>query len=436
MKKNYKVFNTIIGYDDIKENLIRIIDVLNNQEKYKKIGSRIPHGLLLHGKPGTGKTSIAKEFLDNCNRKSFIIRKNKSDGDFINYLNNVFKKAIDNQPAIILLDDLDKFSEEEEDTKNKEEFVAIQSLIDSVKDEDIFIIATANNIDLLPDSLLRAGRFDIKIRIDNPNEKDSFKIFEYYLSNKSISKDVNVKNISYILTGSSCADLEKVCNQAGIYAVYNNKKEIHMNDLLRASLEYAYNTSIEDLNKEDTYTINVAYHEAGHALIGELLEPNSVQFITTLKTDSDTRGLTKYRNNDNYWDDISFMINRIKTLLAGKAATEVVFNTCDTGVGSDLRRAYYIAERVIDDYCMIGFDSKILYLPSVSEIIKQNKDINISELVEKYYYEVKELLIQNRKALDTLAKELFDKKILFQSEIRNLLKKIINKESVNYVQYR
>ncbi len=426
MKKNYKAFSTIIGYDDIKKDLIRIIDVLNNQEKYKKIGSRIPHGLFLYGKPGTGKTSISKEFLDNCNRKSYIVRKNKSDGEFINSLNKVFKEAIDNQPAIILLDDLDKFSEEDEDIKNKEELVAIQSLIDDIKDEDIFVIATANDIEALPKSLLRAGRFDIQIKIDNPNEKDSFKIFKYYLSNKNISKDVDVKNISYILTGSSCADLEKVCNQAGIYAVYNNEKEIHMNDLLRASLEYAYNTSINDLNKDDNYTINVAYHEAGHALVGELLEENSVQFITTLKTNSDTRGLTKYRSNDNYWDDITFMINRAKTLLAGKAATEIIFNTCDTGAGSDLRRAYYIAERLIDNYCMVGFNSKTLYPPSDSESVKQNRDMNISKLIEKYYYDVKELLIKNRKALDALAKELFDKKILFQSEIKNLLKEFIN----------
>lgn len=414
-----KMFNDIIGYDDIKNNLKRIIDVLNNKEKYKELGSTIPHGLLLYGNPGVGKTSISQSFLSHCDRKSFIIRKTKSDGEFINYLNTIFKKAENSQPSIILLDDLDKFSENDARTNN-EEYVTVQSLIDSVKDKDVFIIATANDKSVLPESLLRAGRFDIQIKIDNPNEKDFFEILKYYLSNKKISKDVNLKKISYIIQSSSCADLEKICNQAGIYAGYNNKKEIDMEDLLKASLEFAYKTSIEDFDKKDKYTMNVAYHEAGHALIGELLEPGSVLFATTLKTNSNTRGMTIFHNNDNYFDDIKFMKNRLKSLLAGKACIEVVYQRCDVGCNSDLHRVYNIARRFVDNYCMFGFDSWIENYEETSEKIKQTKDEKANELIANCYQEVKKLLIEKRSILDILAKKLYNKNILFKDEISEI----------------
>ena len=400
-----EIFDNIIGYDDIKITLKRIIDVLNNPEKYKKLGTSIPKGLLLYGPPGLGKTSISDEFINNTDRKIYTIRKTKTDGAFVKYLNQVFKEAEDKQPAIILLDDLDKFSDKE--YRDAEEYVAVQSLIDNIKDKDVFVVATANNINKLPNSLLRSGRFDIKIKIDNPNEEDSFKIIKHYLKMKKISDDVNIKNISYILNGSSCADLEKVCNQASIYAGFLDKKTIGMDELVRASLELKYNNmNVESIDKDDKYVLNTAYHEAGHALIGELLEPGSVSFITVAKTDSDTKGITMYHNNDYYFYDIGFMENRVKTILAGKAATEIVYGTCDTGSKSDIHRVYDIVERFVDDYCMIDFNSWVRHTEETSEKVKQSKDDNINKLITNYYNEVKEILIKNRPTLDKLAKAL------------------------------
>ena len=417
MNEKEEIFDNIIGYDDIKNTLKTIVDMLNNSEKYKKLGCNIAHGLLLYGPPGTGKTNIAKEILDNVNRKVYIIRKNKSDGNFIDYVSDMFEKAKENQPSIILLDDLDKFSEAELKSNN-EEFVAIQSLIDDIKEEEIFVIATANDIKVLPSSLKRAGRFDVKIEIDNPKDEDAFKIFSHYLKDKKIDKDVNIKNISYILTNCSCAELEKVCNQAGIYAGYKNKESIGMNDLLRAALELKYDTNIEDINVEDNYAINTAYHEAGHALIGELLEPNSISFITITKNDSNTKGFTIFHNNDDYYSDFKFMENRVKSLLAGKAATEIVYNTCDVGSKSDLERAYNIVERFVESYCMLDFNSWIIYSNEASERVKDSKYSNINNLINSYYNEVKNMLIDNRSKLDALAYELKDKKILFKDEIK------------------
>ena len=417
MKK--ELFKNIVGYDNTKKTLERLIDVLNNQEKYKKLGSTIPHGLFLYGPPGLGKTTFSKEILKNVNRKTYTIRKTKSDGSFIDYMTNIFNKAKENQPSIILLDDLDKFAEDN-NTKNAEEFVTVQSLIDNIKNEDIFVIATANNRHILPDSLLRSGRFDIKIEIDYPTRKESFDILKHYLKNKKIDKDVNIKNISYILECRSCADFEKVCNQAGIYAGFKNKEKIGNNELLRAALELTYDTNIEELDKEDKYALNTAYHEAGHAIVGECLEPGSVSFISIARTDSETKGITKYHKNDNYFDDITFMENRIITLLAGKAATEIIYNKCDTGTESDIRRAYDITARLIDDYCKLDFYS-FYRGESTSEKVKENKLENINKSVEKYYIKAKEILIENKSKLDKLAIELKNKKILFQEEIQNII---------------
>ena len=421
MKNNRELFKDIIGYDDIKKTLKRTIDVLNNQEKYKKLGSTIPHGLFIYGPPGTGKTSLSLEIIDNVKMKPYIIRKTKSDGSFIDYLNQIFEEAKNNQPAIILLDDLDKFSENEEKT-NSEEFVAVQALIDDTKNKNIFVIATANDKKVLPPSLIRSGRFDIKISVDNPDEKDSLKIIEYYLKGKKLAKDVNIKNISYILSNPSCADLEKICNQAGIYAGYKNKKEIGMDELIRAALEWAYSTNLEDIEEDNEYLINIAYHEAGHALIGELLEPGIVSFITVAENDSNTGGITILHNNDNYFYDIKFMKNKVKTLLGGKAATEIVFNTCDVGSNSDLRRVYSIVRRFVDDYCMLGFDSWLYSFDETSEKVKESKDNKTNKLVLDYYTEVKELLLKNRYTLDVLANILKEKKILFHDEIEEIFK--------------
>lgn len=419
-----ELFSNIIGYDDVKKTLKTIVDVLNNEDKYKELGCNIAHGLLLYGSPGTGKTSIANEILDNAlNRKKYIIRKTKSDGDFMDYMSEIFEEAVKNQPSIILLDDIDKYAENDNHS-NKEEYVTVQSLIDDMKYEDVFVIATANDYSCLPDSLVRAGRFDIQIEIDNPKEEDAIKIFDYYLKNKKIGKDVNAKDISCILTDSSCAELEKVCNQAGIYAGFRNKTEIEMEDLIRASLELKYKASIEDFNQDDNYSIETAYHEAGHALIGEYLEPGLISFVTIVKSNSKTKGMTIYHDNEDYFRDIVFMQNRVKMLLAGKATTEVVFNKCDTGSESDLNRAYLIVQRIVDEYCFYDFNSSVnraVRSNDVSERVKENKETSVNKLIKDYYNEVKSILIEKRELLDKLASQLNNKKILFQDEIRGII---------------
>ena len=178
-------FDKVIGYESVKKEIIRVCDVVKNGEKYRKLGVKLPNGLLLYGRPGLGKTLIANCFIEESGRKSYVCRKDLPRDEFIKYLKDTFDKAKENAPSIILLDDFDKFANQDKDHCNAEEYITIQSCIDDIKGYDVFVIATANELSLVPDSLLRAGRFDSIIEITKPKGDDIEKIIRYYLTSKS-----------------------------------------------------------------------------------------------------------------------------------------------------------------------------------------------------------------------------------------------------------
>ena len=145
-------FKSIVGYKEIKLELSRILDQLINPEKYAALGVTEPHGLLLHGVPGVGKSTMAQCLVDACGRRAFVCRKDKSNGDFVNEIVRVFDEAAEAAPSVILLDDIDKFANEDECHSDSEEFVTVQACIDKVKDKRVFVVATVNNMRKLPNS--------------------------------------------------------------------------------------------------------------------------------------------------------------------------------------------------------------------------------------------------------------------------------------------
>lgn len=423
MKDN---FQNIIGYEPIKKSLNRILDIITNPEKYRELGVHIPHGLLLSGEPGIGKSSLAKDFIKATKRKSYLIRKTKSNGSFIDSMNDIFKEAKQNIPSIIFLDDLDKFSDTDRDNTNAEEYITIQSLIDSVSDEDVFIIATANDTRFLPDSLLRAGRFDNQFKLEVPTGEEASRIIAHYLRNKKVAKDVCVSDISQILKKQSCAVLEKVVNEAGIIAGYQNRNEITQEDMINASLSKMYDVSLDCRVNNSNYLLETAYHEAGHALVAELLEPSSISFISAVDYDTNLKGFTLYKENKDYLRDFIFQENRVKALLAGKAATELVYGKVDVGSNNDFNKAYSICEKMVDDYTMYGFDTHI-YNHEYSNNIKATIENKITAIINIYYKEVMAILRNNRILLDKIANELSIRGILFSHDI-NEIKESVRKE--------
>ena len=410
-----KEFDRIIGYASVKTELERLTDVLLNTEKYFKLGVSLPSGLLLHGEPGVGKTTLAGCFIKACGRKTFTCRKSKSNGDFLSEITRTFEEAKKAAPSIVFLDDMDKFANGDEMHRNAEEYVTVQSCIDGVKGQNVFVLATANDLNNLPHSLLRAGRFDKIIEIESPTGKEAEQIISYYLGKKRFVADVDVREIARILDGKSCADLETVINEAGILAGFAGRESIDMDDIIRACMRVIFNAPESLDNYSDEVLEKIAYHEAGHAVVAEILEPGSVNIVSVCTHDSRTGGITSLYQSREYFTSKHYMENRVRTLLGGRAGTEVRYGEVDVGANSDINRAFGIVERFVDDYCSTGFDR--FAMSDSSSATLERKEMQIYSEMERYYAETRKILIRNRELLDKLAKVLVEKKTVIAREI-------------------
>lgn len=417
MKHN--VFESVIGYVDIKLELSRILDQMVNPDKYAVLGVTETHGLLLHGAPGVGKSTFAQCFLAGSGRNTYVCRKDKPNGDFVKEISRVFDEAAENAPAVILLDDLDKFANEDEGHRDAEEFVTVQACIDRVKDKQVFVVATANNIHKLPESLTRPGRFDHVLQIHCPEGKDAQEIVAHYLSKKPFVADMDMRRIGRLLEGRSCAELESVVNLAGTYAAYDGRAQVEMQDMRKAILRHVFEAP-EKSNADERSLPLVACHEAGHALVAELLEPDSVDLVTVLNHDSQAAGITALYRDEGYFHSKRLMEIRVMVLLAGKAATEICYGTVDTGTISDMRRAFDIVHRFVDDYCSYGFD-KFVYTRDPSNEVRARRDAQVATEMDRYYTQVRQLLIENRSKLETLTARLVAAKTLMGDEVQNII---------------
>ncbi len=411
-----KEFDKIIGYGDVKAELEKLCDIMVNSEKYKNLGVTTPGGLLLHGDPGVGKTLMANCLIKASGRKSFILHKDKPNGDFVNEIKRVFDDARANAPSIIFLDDLDKFANEDRYHRNAEEYVTVQSCIDECKGCDVFVLATANDYDNLPDSLCRAGRFDKVIEVKNPRGDDAVEIVRYYLSQKNYVGDIDAKEIARILNGNSCAELETVINQAGIYAGYAGKQTIEMDDMIKACMDVIFDCSESARDMRPAADIErLAYHEAGHVVITELLEEGSTTLVSICNHGGNIDGVAAYYQNESYFYYKKYMENRVMGLLGGKAATEVKYGETDVGCRNDLDRAFEIAKRFADAYCSTSFDR--WETENSSQALIERKEMQKTVEVEHLYAKTRKLLILNREFLDKVASALIEKKTLIARDI-------------------
>ena len=253
-------FDKIIGYEEVKMELKRFSDVLKHPEKYKKLGVTIPSGILLCGDPGLGKTLMARCFIAETGCRVFTLRKEKPNGDFVNQIKATFEEAKSEAMSIVFLDDMDKFANEDNIHKDAEEYVAVQSCIDDCKGFNVFVFATINDQYCLPDSLLRAGRFDKVLEVDVPKGRDAEKIIEQFIGQKKIMGKIDIQEIARLMEGCSCAELETVINEAGIYAGFAGREKIDQEDIVKACMRMLFE-SPECISPIDTAgTRNIAIH--------------------------------------------------------------------------------------------------------------------------------------------------------------------------------
>lgn len=418
-------FDKVIGYDGIKNELLQICDNIKNKEVYEKLGAKLPSGMMLYGDPGLGKTLLAKCFIEESGIKAFIIRKNQGNGRFIEDITETFQEAKENAPCIVLLDDLDKFANEDDRHRDAEEYVAVQAGIDSVKGCGVFILATVNDKYKLPDSLRRSGRFDSVLELERPNEDEARKIIEHYLSYKKLSDDVDMDDLVKMMRYSSCAELESILNNAAVSAAFARKDCVEMQDLIDSVLKKQYNAPKVTAKTTEDERERIALHEAGHLVVCEVLVEGSV-------------GLASLRGESG---EIGGFIKRCKKLprrpqnvllnLGGKVAVELYYaDTVASGTSSDLSEAVrYIRDGIVENGTAgIGFvKPHYVYNSGCSEEYLSKTELAVHIELEKMLLKTREILLKNKEFLEKTRDMLLEKETLLASDIREI------RESVNII---
>ena len=416
-------FEKLIGYEHIKTELMQICDMIHHRDIYKKLGANMPKGVLLTGGPGLGKTEMAKAFIKESGLKAFTIRNNMNNDKFIEHIKETFENAKTNAPCIVFLDDLDKFGNEEGNHRSdSKEYVAVQAGIDEVKEAEVIVIATVNEEWKLPNSLLRAGRFDKRIVFDCPSDKDAASIIKHYVSQKNVSKELNYGDLTKMFSYISCARLETIINEAAIIAGFQKKNEIGMEDFISAVLKCNYHLSDALHTVDERELKKTAMHEAGHAVLSEALSEGSVGLVSIMPNNRGEVGgfMHNCKAPDNYEHEI--MID-----IAGKAAVELfVSNTDESGAIDDLRKAQEIIRIVISKGATRGYGhmdvtnkrSEKSWNPSDS-FLATSEAIVQAEL-ERYTRLVKDILIDQKEFAAKLSDALINKRTLLYSDIQRI----------------
>ena len=409
-------FDKVIGYESIKKELLQIVDMIRNRKVYEELGAKLPQGVLLYGEPGLGKTMMARCFIEESGLPSYTVRRNKGGDDFITDVAETFERAKENAPCIVFLDDVDKFANEDLSHRNAEEYVAVQTGIDEVKDRGVFIFATANEMEKLPDSLVRSGRFDRKIEVQCPSEKDAEAIVAHYLADKKVSESVDMDDLAKMISYHSCAELETILNEAAINAAYERRSCIGMDDLIKVILRMQYDDPDNYTKTSEEEFRKTALHEAGHLVVSEVLCPGivglaSVRSSEGVSTDGFVHHCRKLPRRPHY----------ILVSLAGKAAVELCCaDSCASGCQGDIKRAFSIIRGGISENATLGLgmvNVETRHFNCSENMNARSEAVTQAEL-ERYMLKAKDILLKNRDFLEKATEALLEKGTLLYSDIR------------------
>lgn len=421
-------FDKIAGYEKQKKDLRYISDMWKNHEEYKRLGVRIPKGVLLDGDPGNGKTLMAQCLIDATECAYEKCTKDRAQDEFLVHLKEVFKKAEDyvksnNKPFIIFLDDMDKFAETSKGTDNPEEYAILQTLIDSIKDFDVFFVTTVNNRAAFPVSLIRSGRIDKTFVILKPSIPDSEKVADYYLQKQNVNiKGVSGRYITQMAGDVSCAELESIINEAGMYAAFERSDCITKKHIDWAIMRIKFKINVagkleRTYDKSNPNCRECAYHEAGHATMALLSE----NFIPTILFTDDLMENSSfcYLHRKNVGSQYDKTIEKLFINLGGKAGASIGFGSFTMGSNLDLRETWKWLYWIVSRDCVENFNMfDPLDKPDSLQCGLLKDRVNaMSEKMNDAYNYVVELLNKNRALLDALADRLMEKYFITADEI-------------------
>lgn len=443
-------FADVAGVEEAVDEVREIVDFLKYPKKYTSLGGKLPKGVLLVGPPGTGKTLLAKAVAGEAGVPFFSL----SGSDFIEMfvglgaarVRDLFEQAKKNAPCIIFIDEIDAIGksraknavysggyDERENTLNQL-LVEMDGFDPGV---GVIMMGATNRPDVLDPALLRPGRFDRQVLIDKPDMKCREAIFRVHTRKLKLDPSVDLSRLAIQTPGFAGAEIANVCNEAAILAVRNRHNQITLSDF-EAAIERVI-AGLEKKNKIITEKERkiVAYHEAGHAIVGYFTPgADEVQKVSIIPRGFGALGYTlQMPMEDRYLMTKTELFGKMKGLLGGRAAEEIVFGEVSTGASNDLEKVMQLAKNVVTVYGMSdklpnhslvnrtgpNFLSGSVSLERRSEHIEKVIDEEVAKIIRQCYSEAKELLLEKRTQLEKLAGALLEKEVLNYNEIKQLL---------------
>ncbi|MDD3156882.1 ATP-dependent zinc metalloprotease FtsH, partial [Anaeromusa sp.] len=437
-------FKDVAGADEAKQELEEVVEFLKHPKKFNDLGARIPKGVLLFGPPGTGKTLLARAVAGEAGVPFFSI----SGSDFVEMfvgvgasrVRDLFEQAKKNAPCIVFIDEIDAVGrqrgaglggghDEREQTLNQ----LLVEMDGFGVNEGIIIIAATNRPDILDPALLRPGRFDRQIVVDRPDVRGREEILKVHVKGKPLAKEVDLDVLARRTPGFTGADLSNLVNEAALLAARRNKKRVEMGEMEEAVERVVAGPERKSRVISDKEKRLTAYHEAGHALVGMLLDHtdpvHKVSIIPRGRAGGYTLMLPK---EDRYYATRSELLAQLKVFLGGRVAEAVVLNEISTGAQNDIERATELVRKMICEYGMsetmgpIAFGKKqeqvflgrdISRDRNYSEEVAHSIDKEVRKMVEEAYNGVESILRENIEQLHVIAAALIEKETLEAEEL-------------------
>ncbi len=443
IERPHITFTDVAGQDAAKAELVEIVDFLKEPDKYIALGARIPRGVLLVGPPGTGKTLMARAVAGEANVAFFSISASEFVEMFVGVgasrVRDLFGKAKNAAPSIVFIDEIDAVgrqrgtglgggNDEREQTLNQ----MLSEMDGFDQNESVIVMAATNRPDVLDPALLRPGRFDRQVTVALPDKTGRLNILKIHTRGKPLADDVNLDSMSKATIGFSGADLANLANEAALNAARRAAKKIFQSDFLDAFDRIVLGIKSPPLSNQRERRI-VAYHEAGHALVGALTPGANPVFKVTIVPRGQALGVTAALPDDDHRNySKEFLMAQLRVLLGGRAAEEIVMGEITTGASNDLRRVHDIAHRMVAEFGMsdalgplnFGDHDRQPFLGyslsqgrNYSEETASQIDAEVRRIVDSAYEETLSLLRANRDKLDTLAKDLLENEIVEGSRV-------------------
>jgi cell division protease FtsH len=446
-KKQRITFSDVAGAKEAKEELYEIVEFLKNPKKFLNLGAKIPKGVLLLGSPGTGKTLISKAVAGEANVPFFNISGSEFVEMFVGVgasrVRDLFKQAKRSAPSIVFIDEIDAVGrhrgaglggghDEREQTLNQI-LVEMDGFDTST---NVIVIAATNRPDVLDPALLRPGRFDRRVVMDLPDIEERVEILKIHSKNKPLVKGVNLRVIAQRTPGFSGADLSNLLNEAAILAARRGKKSIGMEELTESIEKVILGPERKSRRIDEQEKEIIAYHEAGHALVGaDLKNADPIQKVSIISRGHAGGYTLSAPEKDKTLHSRNYFIDELSVLLGGYVSEKLTFGDVTTGASSDLERATAIARNLVTRYGMsdlgprtFGHKEELIFLgkelreeKNYSERTADDIDKQVSQFIDNAYKVAERILTSRKQILDKISSVLLEKETIEQDEFNELV---------------